>query len=231
MKSRRAFLKAAGGAALALSTGCSGLVQSTIAPEWRNRQSGMSYRRLGKTGFMVSGIVMGGNEITPENYDHVLRAIDSGLNYLDTAPAYGQGKSERAYARVLKARKRDTFFLNSKVSLWDNNRKELFQRIFDKQSESEQKKLKTLAQDNIEAKRAADPDYLVNYFDSQIGELEAAALSNVMEKKYGHLIDRDKNYRQLVLDSVDQSLARLQTDHLDILMCPHGASSAEELLN
>ncbi|MCH8194083.1 MAG: aldo/keto reductase [Planctomycetes bacterium] len=231
MKTRRAFLKTAGGTALALSTGCSGLAQSAVTQEWRNRQSGMSYRPLGKTGFMVSGVVMGGNEIRPENYDHVLRALDSGLNYLDTAPAYGQGESERAYAKVIKARNRDTFFLNSKVSLWDDNRKELFQQIFDKQSESEQKKLKTLAQDNIEAKRAADPDYLVNYFDSQIGELEAAALSNVMEMKYGHLIDRDKNYRQLILDSVDQSLTRLETDHLDILMCPHGASSAEELLN
>jgi len=52
-----------------------------------------------------------------------------------------------------------------------------------------------------------------------------------MEKKYGRQIDRGKNYRQLVLDSVDESLRRLGTDHLDLLMCPHGASTAYELLN
>ena len=33
-----------------------------------------------------------------------------------------------------------------------------------------------------------------------------------MEREYGHLVDREKNYRQLILDSVDQSLSRLGTD-------------------
>lgn len=230
MHSRRRFLKTAGGAAIALSTG-SVLLQSAVSQEWRNRQSGMSYRPLGKTGFMISGVVMGGNEISPENYEHILRAIDSGLNYLDTSPAYGRGKSEMGYAKILKARNRDKFFLTSKVSLWDNNRNDLFRMIFDRQSESERKKLRNLATENIEAKGAADPEYLVSYFGSQKQELEATALSNVMEKKYGREIDRSKNYKQLILESADQSLARLGTDHLDILMCPHGASSAEELVN
>jgi predicted aldo/keto reductase-like oxidoreductase len=52
-----------------------------------------------------------------------------------------------------------------------------------------------------------------------------------MEKKYGRQIDRDKNYRKLILDSVDETLARLGTDHLDLLMCPHGANSGFELEN
>jgi len=52
-----------------------------------------------------------------------------------------------------------------------------------------------------------------------------------MEKKYGRQIDRCKNYRQMVLDSVDESLQRIGTDHLDLVMCPHGASTAYELLN
>ena len=230
MNSRRDFLKAAGSTALSLNA-TSVLAKSVIAQEWRNRQQGMTYGPLGKTGFMVSRIVMGGNEITPDNYEHVLRAIDSGLNYLDTSPAYGRGKSELAYAKVLKARKRDQFFLTSKVSLWDSNRNELFRKIFESQSATEQEKLRRLASDDIEARHAAEPDYLVNYFPAQRAELEAAALSNVMEKKYGRSIDRAKNYQQLILQSVNQSLARLQTDHLDILMCPHGASSAAELLN
>jgi predicted aldo/keto reductase-like oxidoreductase len=62
-------------------------------------------------------------------------------------------------------------------------------------------------------------------------ELEHASLANVMEKEYGRKIDRDKNYRKIVLKSVDESLARLGTDHLDLLMCPHGANSGYELEN
>ena len=180
---------------------------------------------------MVSEVVMGGNEINPENYEHVLAALDQGLNYLDTSPAYGRGQSELGFRRVLQARPRDQFFLTSKVSLWDVNRGEVYQTIFESLSASEQKRLLSRVAEEIEAAGSADDDYLVNYFGSQRSELEKAVLCNLMEKEYGRSIDRKKNYKQLVLDSVDGSLTRLGTDHLDTLMCPHGASSSAELLN
>ena len=66
--------------------------------EWRNRQPGMTYRRLGRTGLMVSSIGMGGDDIRPDGIDYVLWAVDQGLNYFDTAPQYGGGQSERGYA-------------------------------------------------------------------------------------------------------------------------------------
>ncbi len=58
----------------------------------------MRYRRLGRTGFMISEIVCGGDPIAPDNNRHVEAAIDFGLNYLDTAPTYGDGKSEEGYS-------------------------------------------------------------------------------------------------------------------------------------
>ena len=85
--------------------------------------------------------------------------------------------------------------------------------------------------DEIERSGAFAPDYICDYFDGQRPELPEATLANLMEKKYGRTIDRGKNYRQLILDSVDESLHRIGTDHLDLLMCPHGASTAYELLN
>lgn len=199
--------------------------------EWRNKQAGMSYRRLGRTGYHISEVVMGGNLIAPTNYEHVLMALDMGLNYLDTAPAYGGGKSELGYAKVIQSRKRDRFFLNSKVSLWDLNRNKLFAEIFSSLDETEQKRLKAAAKDEVERRRADAPDYFIGYFNGQAKELEDASLANVMEKKYGRGIDRGKNYRQLILTSVDETLARLGTDHLDLLMCPHGANSGFELGN
>jgi aryl-alcohol dehydrogenase-like predicted oxidoreductase len=218
---RREFL----GTALGASLG------ATEAGEARNRQAGMSYRRLGRTNYLVSRIVMGGNPIASENYDHVLMALDMGLNYLDTAPAYGRGASERGYGLVIKARGRDKFFLNTKVSPWDLNRNRLFKDIFSSLDEAEQKRLRAEAREEIERRQVDAPEYFVDYFEGQKGELEDAALSNVMERKYGSRIDRGKNYRQLILDSVDESLSRLGTDYLDLLMCPHGANTPYELLN
>jgi len=43
--------------------------------EWRNRQPGMAYRRLGRTGLMVSEVVCGGDPITLDNYKPIPRRI------------------------------------------------------------------------------------------------------------------------------------------------------------
>jgi predicted aldo/keto reductase-like oxidoreductase len=232
MQSRRQFLSAAAQAALAtaLAGKCDASPEDG-AGEWRNKQPGMAYRRLGRTNFQVSEIAMGGNTISPQNYEHVLAALDRGLNYLDTAPAYGQGKSEQGYAKVIKARDRDQFFLNSKISLWDINRNSLYQNIFDSLPGAEQDKFKGRVIDYIAESQAVKPEYFLNYFEGQRAELESAALSNVMEQEYGRRIDRGKNYKELILKSVDQSLARLGTDHLDLMMCPHGANTGYELKN
>ena len=93
---RREFLTMSAGAVVAVAV-MPRAAASQQAPdaEWRNRQPGMSYRRLGRTGFMVSAIGMGGDDIRPEGTDYVLWAVDQGLNYFDTAPQYGGGQSER----------------------------------------------------------------------------------------------------------------------------------------
>lgn len=237
MQNRREFLTASAGTLLAqaalsqiLATKADAAPWSA-AGEWRNRQAGVAYRRLGRTNFMISEVVMGGNTIAPDNYEHVLEALDMGLNYLDTAPAYGRGKSEAGYARVIAARPRDRFFLNSKVSLWDVNRGKIYRDIFASLSDSEKTKLEGEVREEIERSGAFAADYICDYFDGQRPELPEATLANIMEKKYGRRIDREKNYKQIILDSIDESLERLGTDHLDLMMCPHGANTAYELLN
>lgn len=232
MQDRREFLLTSGSALFAASLSLvTGAAATGVEVEWRNKQSGMAYRRLGRTGFMISEVVMGGNTISPDNHEHVLLALDHGLNYLDTAPAYGQGKSEQGYARVIRTRGRDKFFLTTKVSPWDINRNKVFQQIFDSLPTSEQEKLRNEAREEIARRQADAPDYFCNYFNGQRAELEAAALSNVMEKEYGRRIDRDKNYKQIIVDSIDRSLSRLGTDHVDCMLCPHGANTPYELLN
>ena len=206
-------------------------VAAVGTPEWRNRQSQMSYRRLGRTNYMISEFVCGGNTIAPDNNQHVELAVDMGLNYLDTAAAYGRGKSEQGYRPVIAGSRRDRVFVATKVSLWDDNRNRLFRKIFDSLEASEQKKLQSAAREEIERRQADAPDYLLNYFPGQKPELEAAALANVMERRYGRQIDRKKNYHDLIVESVEASLERLGTDHVDVLHCPHGANTPQELAN
>jgi len=229
MPSRRRFLEFSAAALAGAVARKAEAAPETAGGEWRNRQPGMSYRRLGRTGYLISEVVMGGNLIAPDRHEHVLLAVDLGLNYFDTAPVYGEGKSEQGYALVVKARGRGRVFVNSKVSLWDLNRNRLYQEIFDSLPEPEQQRLRHAARDRMERSGALAPDYFGDYFQQQRAELEAASLSDMMAERYGGRIDRGKHFRQLILDSVDGSLRRLGTDHLDLLMCPHGANTPYEL--
>jgi len=69
----------------------------------------MKHRDFGRTGLKVSEIVFGGGWVggilihPDEATKHaaVDRALDAGINWIDTAPSYGQGQSEEALGRLL----------------------------------------------------------------------------------------------------------------------------------
>jgi len=199
--------------------------------EWRNRQPGMSYRRLGRTGYMVSEIVMGGNTIAPDNNKHVEMAVEMGLNYFDTSPAYGNGRSEEGYGELLKnSSMREKVFVNSKVSIFDSNRGTFYYNLYNTLSDSEKKKIDQEMEEIIARRNITNSRYMGRYGEWQAREIQRAYLSNVMEKYYRDKIDRKTEYYDRIINSVEESLKRLQTDYLDLFMCPHGANSPEELL-
>jgi aryl-alcohol dehydrogenase-like predicted oxidoreductase len=90
----------------------------------------MEKRQLGRTGLMVSPIALGGAAFTYIHesagwdpmtedgrkivYASINAALDNGINYLDTAPAYGNGYSETLVGEVMKTRRQDCV-LASKV--------------------------------------------------------------------------------------------------------------------
>jgi aryl-alcohol dehydrogenase-like predicted oxidoreductase len=229
---RRAFIEGSVAAAAGLAASASGRparsAAGSPAPEWRNRQPGMRYRRLGRTGFMVSEIVFGGDPVTPDNRRPVEMAIERGLNYLDTAPAYGQGKSEEGLAGVLRTVGRDKVFLTTKVSPLGGARNRAYLDVFAGLTRVEQEAvLKELA-DDVRKRDATLPTYMGNYFSGQLREIEQDALSDVLERRYRSKIDARATYADTIVRSVEESLRRLGTDHVDILMCPHGASSRAE---
>ena len=199
--------------------------------EWKNRQPGMSYRRLGRTGYMVSEIVMGGNIISPDNNKHVKMAIEMGLNYFDTSPVYGGGRSEKGYGEIVKkSSMREKVFINSKVSILDSNRNTFYWELFQNLSESEQEKINNEAWELINRRDIKESRYMGRYGKWQHTEIQDAYFSNVMEKYYGDRINRRKEYYNRIINSVEGSLKRLKTDYLDLFMCPHGANSPEEVV-
>ena len=67
----------------------------------------MEYRPLGRTGVQVSSLCLGcmmfGGKTSPEDaYAIIDRALDAGINFLDTANVYNRGRSEEATGAALK---------------------------------------------------------------------------------------------------------------------------------
>lgn len=73
----------------------------------------MNYRKLGKTGFDISEISLGtwqvggrwGDPFSKKNAESILnKAIDAGINFIDTADVYGNGLSEKMVGKVVRER-------------------------------------------------------------------------------------------------------------------------------
>lgn len=74
----------------------------------------MEYRTLGRTGVSVSPLCLGammfgpwGNEDVQESIRIIHRALDAGINFVDTADVYSAGESERILGEALKGRRDD----------------------------------------------------------------------------------------------------------------------------
>ena len=81
----------------------------------------MEYRALGRTGVMVSPLCLGAmNFGGPTNEEESIRiinrALEAGINFIDTANVYNAGESERVVGKALQANgKRDQIILATKV--------------------------------------------------------------------------------------------------------------------
>jgi aryl-alcohol dehydrogenase-like predicted oxidoreductase len=75
----------------------------------------MAQRPLGKTGAMVRLFSLGGQATLEQPrsekkaHEIIHRALDLGVNYIDTAAWYGDGQSERYFGSVLATRRKEVF--------------------------------------------------------------------------------------------------------------------------
>jgi len=190
----------------------------------------MAYRQLGRTRMMISEVVNGGDPVRSDNFRMVESAIERGLNYLDMAPAYGRGECEKAYARIIdSSSKRDKVFMTTKVSAFKGVRFGLYEEIYKGLTAAKKDAILRKAEE-LRAQRGVDvPGYYLTYWPGQDRSMDPSYLCNAMQGDYGHLVDGSKKFRQVIIQSVEDSLKRVGTDHFDILMCPHGANCPEEV--
>lgn len=107
----------------------------------------MQYRDFGKTGEKVSALGFGcmrfptveedGKQVVDidEAVRMVRKAIDSGVNYIDTAYGYHDGKSEHIVSKILADGYRDKVLLATKNPIWLLKTPEDFDRILNEQLE------------------------------------------------------------------------------------------------
>jgi len=82
----------------------------------------MNYRLLGKTGMKVSEVSFGAWAIGAswglvddrESLAALHKAVDLGVNFIDTADVYGNGRSERLIGRLLRERS-ETIYVATKA--------------------------------------------------------------------------------------------------------------------
>ena len=69
----------------------------------------MRYRSLGSTGVKVSTLCLGAMNFANDNHDDgvavIRRALDEGVNFIDTADVYSAGQSEQVVAKAVQGRR------------------------------------------------------------------------------------------------------------------------------
>ena len=81
------------------------------------------------------------------------RALELGINYIDTASIYGNGESEKTLGRIFKGRKRDDIYLGTKFRLKAADRR----RVADFVTQSMDESLTRLGLDHVDLLQLHNP--------------------------------------------------------------------------
>ncbi|NCL72874.1 aldo/keto reductase [Rhodococcus sp. YH1] len=124
----------------------------------------MTYRILGRTGVKVSPLALGAmNFGVWANKDHddaariIHRALDAGINVVDTADVYSQGENEDIVGKALKGRREDVFLatkFHGQIGVDPNHRGNSRYWIFKAVEDS----LRRLQTDHLDLYQAHRPD-------------------------------------------------------------------------
>jgi predicted aldo/keto reductase-like oxidoreductase len=111
-RGRRNFCRTVAAGALAWAVPLAGKHRESGPRERQAPKGNMAYRRLGRTGLLVSEISLGSSPLPDPSLLRTL--IDRGVNYIDTSHNYDNGNAERQIGRLLKDAGRDKVHVGTK---------------------------------------------------------------------------------------------------------------------
>ncbi|CAH0557023.1 unnamed protein product [Brassicogethes aeneus] len=130
----------------------------------------MKYTMLGDTDIRVSKISFGtavfSNLYSGSNEDQwkktLCGALKSGVNYIDTAPWYGQGKSEETLGKLLEGVPRQAYYIATKVGRYEKDPKKMFDFSAKKVTEGFEESLRLLKLDYVDIIQIHDVEFAPN---------------------------------------------------------------------
>ncbi|EDW66645.1 uncharacterized protein Dvir_GJ23713 [Drosophila virilis] len=129
----------------------------------------MEYRKFGKTGLEISKIAFGGGALCAnygfdleEGIKTVHDALKAGINYIDTAPWYGQGRSEEVLGKALRDVPREAYYIATKVARYELDYEHMFDFSAQKTRESVEKSLQLLGLDYVDVIQIHDIEFAEN---------------------------------------------------------------------
>jgi len=128
----------------------------------------LTYRKLGSTDMMVSSLSFGASSLggvfkttdDNESLEIVEMVVKSGINYIDTAPWYGQGRSEEVLGRALKNIPRDAYYIATKVGRYELDPANMFNFSKEKIVRSVRESLSRLQLDYVDVIQVHNVEYV-----------------------------------------------------------------------
>ncbi|KAI9576162.1 hypothetical protein GQX74_013903 [Glossina fuscipes] len=130
----------------------------------------MPYLTLGKTGLEISKFSFGaavfssiyGEFDAKEAEETLVQALKSGVNYIDTAPWYGQGQSEGFLGQVLRNVPRSAYYIATKVGRYCTDYKNMFDFSAKRARESVERSLELLGLEYVDVIQIHDIEFANN---------------------------------------------------------------------
>ncbi|XP_026464996.1 L-galactose dehydrogenase-like [Ctenocephalides felis] len=129
----------------------------------------MRYKRLGRTELYLSELSLGGGAFggaalygdydESEAIETIREGIRKGINYIDTAPWYGQGKSEEIIGKALKGIPRKAYYIATKIGRYELDPAKMFDFSPEKTRTSIDTSLKLLGVDYVDIIQIHDIEF------------------------------------------------------------------------
>jgi len=142
---------------------------NTIVPGFHDKESveGLTYRQIGKTDMVVSSLSFGASSLggvfrdtdDTESVKLVENAVRQGINYIDTAPWYGQGRSETVLGKAFKNIPRKAFYIATKVGRYELDTANMFNFSRDRVLKSVDESLDRLGLEYIDLIQIHDVEF------------------------------------------------------------------------